>query len=226
MEGIGLYDLGDGRGYLVLSSQGNNTYAVFRREGNNEYVGSFAVLADPARGIDGISETDGLEVISANLGGALRGRHLRRAGRPQHRARREYQNFKLVPWSAIAGALNLETRALEAAARGDAERQARSPRACGRCRQARQADRDRRCGASRVSASSVDIACPGAQFHIAERRRLDPERQVLGVLFVLDAVEALGRRFGLALVIRRPTQTRRNPGGTLIVTSAFVELRD
>jgi 3-phytase len=110
MEGIGLYDLGGGRGYLVLSSQGNNTYAIFRREGNNEYVGSFAALADPARGIDGISETDGLEVTSANLGGAYAsGLFVAQDGRnigPQ-----EFQNFKLVPWSAIAESLGLETRA-------------------------------------------------------------------------------------------------------------------
>jgi 3-phytase len=109
LEGIGLYDLGGGRGYLVLSSQGNNTYAVFRREGNNEYVGSFAVLADAARGIDGISETDGLEVLSANLGGTYgNGIFIAQDGR--NIAPQEYQNFKLVPWSAIAGALNLESR--------------------------------------------------------------------------------------------------------------------
>ncbi|QGZ93534.1 phytase [Terricaulis silvestris] len=109
LEGIGLYDLGGGRGYLVLSSQGNNTYAVFRREGNNDYVGSFAVLADAARGIDGISETDGLEVLSANLGGAYgNGIFIAQDGR--NIAPQEFQNFKLVPWSAIAGALNLESR--------------------------------------------------------------------------------------------------------------------
>jgi 3-phytase len=109
LEGIGLYDLGDGRGYLVLSSQGNNTYAVFRREGNNDYVGSFAVLADAAAGIDGISETDGLEVLSANLGSAYAGGiFVAQDGR--NIAPQENQNFKLVPWSAIAGALDLETR--------------------------------------------------------------------------------------------------------------------
>lgn len=109
LEGIGLYDLGGGRGYLVLSSQGNNTYAVFRREGANEYVGSFAVLADPARGIDGISETDGLEVLSANLGGDFaNGIFIAQDGR--NIAPQEYQNFKLVPWSAIAQSLDLETR--------------------------------------------------------------------------------------------------------------------
>jgi 3-phytase len=109
LEGVALYDLGGGRGYLILSSQGDNTYAVFRREGNNEYVGSFSVLADPATGIDGSSETDGLEVLSANLGGAYGGGiFIAQDGRnisPQ-----EYQNFKLVPWSSIAAALELETR--------------------------------------------------------------------------------------------------------------------
>jgi 3-phytase len=82
---------------------------VFRREGANEYIGSFSVLADPATGIDGISETDGLEVTSANLGGALAGgAFIAQDGR--NISPPEYQNFKLVPWSAIAGALNLETR--------------------------------------------------------------------------------------------------------------------
>jgi 3-phytase len=109
LEGIGLYDLGGGRGYLVMSSQGNNTYAVYRREGDNEYLGSFAVVADAARGIDGVSETDGLDVTSANLGGAMSGgvfvaQDGRNISPPEH------QNFKLVPWSAIASALNLETR--------------------------------------------------------------------------------------------------------------------
>lgn len=109
LEGIGLYDLGGGRGYLVVSSQGNNTYAVFNRQGNNEYIGSFAVLADAARGIDGISETDGLEVLSANLGGPYTGGiFIAQDGR--NIAPQEYQNFKLVPWSAIAGTLGLETR--------------------------------------------------------------------------------------------------------------------
>lgn len=110
LEGIGIYDLGGGRGYLVLSSQGDNTFAVFRREGANDFIGSFAVLGDPARGIDGISETDGLEVTSANLGGPYAaGLFVAQDGR--NIAPPENQNFKLVPWTAIAEALGLESRA-------------------------------------------------------------------------------------------------------------------
>ena len=109
LEGIGLYDLGGGRGYLVLSSQGNDSYAVFRREGANEYLGSFAVAADPAKGIDGSSETDGLEVTSRPLGPAFpHGLFVAQDGR--NIAPQERQNFKLVPWEAIAAQLKLERR--------------------------------------------------------------------------------------------------------------------
>lgn len=109
LEGIGIYALEGGRGYLVLSSQGDNTYAVFRREGANEYVGSFAVVGDGARGIDGISETDGLEVTSLSGGAGLEsGFMVAQDGR--NIMPPEFQNFKLVPWSTIAERLGLEQR--------------------------------------------------------------------------------------------------------------------
>ncbi len=108
-EGVGLYDLGGGRGYIVVSSQGNDTYAVYRREGAQEYLGSFAVAANPAAGIDGISETDGLEVTSRNLGpGFENGAMIAQDGRNVLPV--ETQNYKYVPWKAIAEALNLEMR--------------------------------------------------------------------------------------------------------------------
>ncbi len=109
LEGVGLYDLGGGRGYLVVSSQGNNSYAVYRREGDNAYLGSFSVIADPAKGIDGISETDGLDVSSANLGpGFEQGAMIAQDGRNMLPV--ENQNFKYVPWSTIARSLNLDSR--------------------------------------------------------------------------------------------------------------------
>lgn len=106
LEGVGLYAQAGGKGFLVLSSQGDNTYAVFRREGDNAYVGSFAVTADGAKTIDGVSETDGLDVTSASLGAGLEGGAFvaqdgRNISPPEH------QNFKLVPWSAIAEKLRL-----------------------------------------------------------------------------------------------------------------------
>jgi len=109
MEGVGLYDLGDGRGYLVASSQGNDSYAVFRREGDQAYLGSFIVVADGQRGIDGVSETDGLDVTSRNLGpGFEHGAMIAQDGRNVLPG--ENQNFKYVPWTSIADALGLELR--------------------------------------------------------------------------------------------------------------------
>ena len=66
-------------------------------------------MADPAAGIDGISETDGLDVSSANLGpGFEHGAMIAQDGRNVMPV--ETQNFKMVPWTAIARALNLESR--------------------------------------------------------------------------------------------------------------------
>lgn len=108
-EGLGIYDLGDGRGYIVVSSQGNDTYAVYRLEGKQEYLGSFAVVADPVLGIDGISETDGLEITSRNLGpGFEHGAMIAQDGRNVMPV--ENQNYKYVPWESIARALKLEMR--------------------------------------------------------------------------------------------------------------------
>jgi 3-phytase len=107
LEGVGLYAQAGGKGYLVVSSQGNNSYALFRREGDNAYVGSFAVIADGATGIDGISETDGLDVTSASLGAGLEGgAFVAQDGR--NVSPPENQNFKLVPWLAIAGKMGLK----------------------------------------------------------------------------------------------------------------------
>lgn len=106
LEGVSIYRQANGRGYLVLSSQGNNSYALFRREGDNAYVGSFAIIADGAAGVDGASETDGLDVTSAPMGaafpnGALVVQDGRNVSPPQT------QNFKIVPWSRIVDSLKL-----------------------------------------------------------------------------------------------------------------------
>ena len=61
MEGLAIYYATSGRGYLIASSQGNNTYKVYERAGANRYV----LTIDPkgAR-IDDVSDTDGIEVTS------------------------------------------------------------------------------------------------------------------------------------------------------------------
>lgn len=70
IEGMSLYAL-DGKNYLVVSSQGNNRYAVYAVDDNNKYLGVFEVGINQSQLIDGASETDGLAVTSANLGKQL-----------------------------------------------------------------------------------------------------------------------------------------------------------
>src|SRR5215213_5986352 len=67
VEGLAIYYGPNKTGYLLVSSQGNNSYAVFSREGSNPYVMSFRVV--DGGGIDGTSDTDGIDVVNMNLGG-------------------------------------------------------------------------------------------------------------------------------------------------------------
>jgi 3-phytase len=107
VEGVAIYYGKDGAGYVVVSNQGDNNYAVYRRDGKNEFLGHFSVVADPARGIDGASETDGLDVISTALGPAFpHGLFIAQDGR--NIAPMERQNFKLVPWERVADAMGLQ----------------------------------------------------------------------------------------------------------------------
>jgi 3-phytase len=100
IEGLAIYDAGGGRGYLIASSQGSNTFVVYDRGGTHAYVGTFRI-ADGA--VDGVSDTDGIEVTSAALGPAFpKGLFVAQDGsntRPSAN-----QNFKLVPWESIASA--------------------------------------------------------------------------------------------------------------------------
>ena len=105
LEGVGLWAGKGGRGYLVVSSQGNNTYAVFDRRGANRYLGSFAIAPDPARGIDGVSETDGLDVTSAALPGFPDGLLVTQDG--YNVSPSENQNFKFVSWRDVVEKLKL-----------------------------------------------------------------------------------------------------------------------
>ena len=67
IEGMGIYTLEDER-YLVASNQGNSRFAVYALDDDNRLLGTFRVGINGARQIDGVSETDGLEVTSTALG--------------------------------------------------------------------------------------------------------------------------------------------------------------
>ena len=97
VEGLTIYKASDKTGYLIASSQGDNTYAVYEREGSNKYIGSFAVVE--GNGIDGTSETDGIDVTHYALGDRFPlGIFVAQDGLNNG----ENQNFKCVRWDSIA----------------------------------------------------------------------------------------------------------------------------
>jgi 3-phytase len=100
LEGLTLTYGPNGTGYLIASSQGNHTYAVFTRAGNNTFVRSFKIVA--AGGIDGTSGTDGIDVSTADLGPAFpSGVFVAQDGANDG----ANQNFKLVPYQQVAALL-------------------------------------------------------------------------------------------------------------------------
>jgi 3-phytase len=96
IEGLTIAYGTDGKGYLIASSQGNSTFAVYRREGTNAYVKSFRIVAGTK--IDRVTETDGIHVTTANLGPLFpKGVFIAQDGSDNDGK----QNFKLVPWNLI-----------------------------------------------------------------------------------------------------------------------------
>ena len=53
-------------GYLIVSSEGDSSFFVYERQGENDFVGRFAVTEDD--NIDHVSSTEGISVINVNLG--------------------------------------------------------------------------------------------------------------------------------------------------------------
>jgi 3-phytase len=92
VEGLTLYYASDGTGYLIASSQGSDEFVVYLREGNNDYVKTFKIVA--GNGIDEVTNTDGIDVTNFPLGSSF----------PQgvFVAQDNDVNYKLVHWQAIA----------------------------------------------------------------------------------------------------------------------------
>ncbi|MFM6133242.1 MAG: phytase, partial [Sphaerospermopsis kisseleviana] len=107
VEGLTIYYGKNGTGYLLASSQGDNTFAVYTREGNNDFLGRFGVGNNGS--IDSVQESDGADVINSPLGANFpNGVFITQDGAndPATIVNGENisSNFKLVPWENIANA--------------------------------------------------------------------------------------------------------------------------
>ncbi|MGQ0385233.1 MAG: phytase [Gammaproteobacteria bacterium] len=106
IEGVAIWRGKEGRGFIVVSNQGADSYAVYRRESGNSFVGQFLVGDNAPLGVDGTVETDGLDVTSQAAGPQFPdGLLVVQDGRNEPAGSR--QNFKLVSWRVIAEALRL-----------------------------------------------------------------------------------------------------------------------
>lgn len=101
----GLTIMRDGEhSYLIASSQGDDTFPVFRmEEGGETYVGRFAIVARGA--IDGVTSTDGVDAWSGPIGTFPEG--LIAVHDDRDEPERRQQNYKLVDWREIKRALQL-----------------------------------------------------------------------------------------------------------------------
>lgn len=100
VEGLTLYKINGSSGYLLASSQGNFSYAVFERGGDNRYLGSFKITNSET--VDGVEETDGIDAVSASLGKNFpKGLFAAQDGFNYKNGQLQRQNFKLVSWAKI-----------------------------------------------------------------------------------------------------------------------------
>ncbi len=94
VEGLALYHMPNGHGYLIASSQGNSTFAVYERKSPHRFLGAFA--------IDGVAHTDGIEVVNLPLNAGLS-----QGVFASHNGRASPHPVQIVKWDDIARALKL-----------------------------------------------------------------------------------------------------------------------
>ncbi|KAI1774241.1 3-phytase [Hypoxylon cercidicola] len=59
------------QGFIIVSQQGVSGYNVYRRAAPHEYVETFTIYENVAKGVDGVTNTDGLAAVGAALGDAF-----------------------------------------------------------------------------------------------------------------------------------------------------------
>ncbi len=105
VEGMTLLVSGDS-GYLIVSSQGNDSYAVYERSPPHRYRGSFIVAGSLGSNVDGTDETDGLDASSLVVTDEFpEGLLVIQDGYNTLPARS--QDFKYVSWADVRAALAL-----------------------------------------------------------------------------------------------------------------------
>ncbi|MCT7941017.1 phytase [Shewanella holmiensis] len=107
VEGIDLYHKNNDETYLVVSSQGNDSYLLYEAKKPFAYIGRFRIGVNGDKGYDGSGETDGLAVTARPVGQGVWSQGMLVVQDGRNRLPDAHQNFKWVPWSMISEALGL-----------------------------------------------------------------------------------------------------------------------
>jgi 3-phytase len=107
IEGLSLWLGPNGAGYLLASVQGENRYAVYDRAPPHAFRGTFRIGPSSDGKADGVSGTDGIDIVSQPLGSEFPD-GLMVVQDDENTDPATYQNFKFVSWRAIADALGLD----------------------------------------------------------------------------------------------------------------------
>jgi len=91
VEGLAIYYLPGGGGYLIVSNQGRSNFKVYERAAPHKFLGTFAIA--------GAKETDGLDVSNASLG-----QHFPKGLFVCHTAEGNCP-ILLTPWESVARAI-------------------------------------------------------------------------------------------------------------------------
>ncbi len=104
LEGVTIYPEGEDGGYLLVSSQGNNSYAAFTLP-DHKFKGQFEIVEGI---VDRTSVTDGIDVIATPTARFPKGFFVAQDNDNKEPTVEdaEEQNFKIVDWRDIEAGLN------------------------------------------------------------------------------------------------------------------------
>jgi 3-phytase len=108
VEGISLYAMENGDGYLVVSAQGADRFVFYKRQPPHHVVGAIRIGSSRDGKVDEVTHTDGVEANSAPLPQYPRGVLI--VQDDANPAIEKDQNFKLVDWRDVEAGLSLPAR--------------------------------------------------------------------------------------------------------------------
>ena len=106
-EGITILKTSDKDGYVILSSQGNSKFNVYKRISPHNFIKSFTIKGSGL--VDEVNDTDGLDITNINLGASFpAGILVVQDGRNEDTSSNNTQNHKYISTKDVLKKINLK----------------------------------------------------------------------------------------------------------------------